>query len=270
MCAFCRQLRRHDDHRPRSRLPARCRRSGAAAPSHRRSRDFQHQSAESVPGDSAFHHRPRFLHHVTRAKPAAEWPLWGGVTRQQHLAPTFRSDAMQMRSSRSEDSAAPPASLARSSNWTFSWTFSKEYSLTVLRRADLDQRRRQFPLRSWIPTTRRRKSRFSGVWDLPFGKGRRLAGNLPESVDKFVSGWRVDYIFTYISGFPVGMPNVINTCGNSCDYTDPATGQKTGQNEFHWFNNNPACYRSFRPTRTACRTILRASRAMSTTRPRRN
>jgi hypothetical protein len=89
----------------------------------------------------------------------------------------------------------------------------------------------------------------NGVWDLPFGKGRHFAPGVHGVGDKIVSNWRMDYIMTYISGNPIGLPNAINFCGDYTHYIDPATGQATGQTAQHWFNNNPACYANF-PTQT--------------------
>jgi hypothetical protein len=60
-----------------------------------------------------------------------------------------------------------------------------------------------------------------------------------------ISGWRADYILSYISGFPIGLPGGVNYCGDYTHYIDPVTGKATGQTDQHWFNNNPACYASF-------------------------
>ena len=62
---------------------------------------------------------------------------------------------------------------------------------------------------------------------------------------RLLSGWRADYILTYISGNPVGLPDAVNFCGDYVHYKDPATGQPTGQTPDHWFNNNPKCYANF-------------------------
>src|SRR5207302_2321864 len=50
-------------------------------------------------------------------------------------------------------------------------------------------------------------------------------------------GWRLDYILSYISGFPVSLPNLINSCGK--------WENGDAQNQYHWFNNNPSCYAQF-------------------------
>src|SRR5262249_22827920 len=86
---------------------------------------------------------------------------------------------------------------------------------------------------------------FSGVWDLPFGKGRKFGNGVQGVADKLVSGWRADYILSYISGSPVGLPNAVNFCGDYTHYVDRATGQATGKTPNHWFNNDPQCYANF-------------------------
>ena len=106
---------------------------------------------------------------------------------------------------------------------------------------------------------------FSGVWDLPIGKGKKFGNAVTGVADKILSGWRADYIFTYISGFPVGLPGAVNFCGTW--NAQSSTGQTQGQNEFHWFNNNPSCYASF-PATPPLRTFRRASPETSTIRPR--
>lgn len=86
---------------------------------------------------------------------------------------------------------------------------------------------------------------FSGVWDLPIGKGRTLLSGIGTVGDKFVSGWTIPWTFTYISGSFVGLPGAVNFCGDYSHYKDRATGKYTGQTYQHWFNNDPACYANF-------------------------
>jgi len=168
---------------------------------------------------------------VTRSSLLQQWPLWGGISDSNVSRATFRSDALQLKFSKRMSSAGIGAM-----NWTVSWTFSKEYSLTCCAGP------------SWIngddnfryamdSNNKTQEFAFHGYWDLPFGKGQKFANSHSGIVDKLVSGWRTDYIFTYISGFPVGLPNLINYCGK-WDAGD-------AQNEFHWFNNNASCYAQF-------------------------
>jgi hypothetical protein len=73
---------------------------------------------------------------------------------------------------------------------------------------------------------------FSGVYDLPFGKGKKWANT--NTLAKNVFGdWRFDWIFTYVAGNGINYFSTFNYCGKW--YADK-------QDENHWFNNDPACY----------------------------
>ena len=48
----------------------------------------------------------------------------------------------------------------------------------------------------------------SGVWELPIGRGRALAGNLPKWGDAFVGGWQVNGIASFQSGLPLVMSSI--------------------------------------------------------------
>jgi len=192
------------------------------------------------------------------------FPLWGGYTDSDIANEVFRSDALQVRYEKR------PLGDANSKlgvlTWVFSWTFSKEYSTTCcwgqswqyntgaslqLAPGGTTASLVEFPMKNYNQNmvyamdsnNKTQEEAFSGVWDLPIGKGRKFGNSVTGVADKLLSGWRADYIFTYISGFPVGLPSAVNFCGT---YTaEPSTGQPQGQNEFHWFNNNPSCYAAF-------------------------
>ncbi len=44
----------------------------------------------------------------------------------------------------------------------------------------------------------------SGIWELPFGRGRRFGSNANAAVDGVLGGWQFQGIYTYQTGFPVG------------------------------------------------------------------
>jgi hypothetical protein len=73
-----------------------------------------------------------------------------------------------------------------------------------------------------------------GVWDLPFGKSRRYKVNAVAGA--FVSDWTFNWILQYVNGYPVGWPNLRNSC---------ATWKAATQDEDHWFNNDKTCYTQF-------------------------
>ena len=43
---------------------------------------------------------------------------------------------------------------------------------------------------------------FSGIWDLPFGRGKRFGSDLPAAADFILGGWQVNTIYQVQSGFP--------------------------------------------------------------------
>lgn len=43
----------------------------------------------------------------------------------------------------------------------------------------------------------------SGIWELPFGRGKALGGSASPVVDKIIGGWQVQGIYVFQSGVPV-------------------------------------------------------------------
>ena len=192
------------------------------------------------------------------------FPLWGGYTDSDIANEVFRSDAMQMRIEKRAFGGSD--STAGIMTFVFSWTWSKEYSTTCCWGQSWQDKTGailqlspngstgtlvQFPMPNYNANmvyamdsnNKTQQAAFSGVWDLPLGKGKKFGTSAHGVSDKILSGWRADYIFTYISGFPVGLPSAVNFCGTY--NAQPSTGQAQGQTENHWFNNNASCYAAF-------------------------
>ena len=49
----------------------------------------------------------------------------------------------------------------------------------------------------------------SGIFELPFGKGRRFASTIPGFVDQIVGGWQINAVVQRQSGQPLGFGNAI-------------------------------------------------------------
>jgi carboxypeptidase family protein/TonB-dependent receptor-like protein len=84
---------------------------------------------------------------------------------------------------------------------------------------------------------------FAGIWDLPFGKNRAMASNLPKLADTVAGGWTANVNFIYQSGIPNGAWTGWEfLCG------DPLAGTRT---ENSWFFNDRTrfnqCWRQLRP-----------------------
>jgi len=86
----------------------------------------------------------------------------------------------------------------------------------------------------------------SYIQDLPIGKGRALLGNVSGVADKLVSGWGINGVSTFQSGYPLGLttntnltnsfgggsrPNVVGGCEKSLDGSAQSRLNK-------WFNTS--------------------------------
>jgi hypothetical protein len=190
------------------------------------------------------------------------YALWSGYTQADVADRNFRSDGFQLRFEKHASSDKGGVLT-----WVTSYTWSKQYSRTCclgqnwaynqgailqlspngstgnLVQYDLNGKDANLV---YAPDSSNKyhEFAFSGVWDLPIGKGKHFGNTVRGFGEKSISGWRADWVFTYISGNLIGLPGGINFCGDYVNYKDPATGQ-TVHNEDHWYNNNPACYANF-------------------------
>jgi hypothetical protein len=73
---------------------------------------------------------------------------------------------------------------------------------------------------------------FSGVYELPFGKGRWIGGNAGALLDAFIGGWQANWNFNWQSGRPLGTPGSLEPiAGKSAKLSNPTPDR--------WFNT---CY----------------------------
>jgi hypothetical protein len=164
---------------------------------------------------------------ISRSSLLQLFPMWGGMSSDGIQAAGYRSDALQVR----VEKRALGQSAAGTLTWTLAYTFGKEYEKNHRLGAAWDTTQ---PLYSEISNQDKAHSfNFSGVWDLPFGKGRHFASGARGVANHVIGNWRADWILSYVSGYPLGWPNLINYCGEWHAKT---------QDENHWFNNDPTCY----------------------------
>jgi hypothetical protein len=139
----------------------------------------------------------------------------------------YRSDALQVKIEQRVLGGRTSGILT----WGISYTFSKAFEANHR----LNNWNASEPLIYELDNTDKPQTfAFHGVYDLPFGKDRWLFKD-PVST-AIIGNWRFDWIFTYSSGYPVGWPNLRNTCG---------TWKAAVQDEDHWFNNDKTCYSNF-------------------------
>jgi hypothetical protein len=73
----------------------------------------------------------------------------------------------------------------------------------------------------------------NGIWELPFGRGRRFGADSSGVWSALISGWQISGIYTYQSGFPIGFGNIIFT-GDINDIPLPSSERTLAR----WFNTD--------------------------------
>ena len=53
----------------------------------------------------------------------------------------------------------------------------------------------------------RQQFNLNGIWDLPFGRGKRFGADAPGWLNQFIGGWQLSGITRYRTGLPVGIAN---------------------------------------------------------------
>ncbi len=155
-------------------------------------------------------------------------PIFQSITNNLVQKGHYRSDAFQTKIEKRVFSGVNTGVLT----WVVSYTFAKAYEANHR----LNDWNTAEPLIYELDNTDKPHNlSFSGVWDLPIGRGRRV--NIDNPAGNALAGnWRFDWIFTYLSGYPVGWPNLINYCGEWHAAT---------QTEDSWFNSDKSCYKTF-------------------------
>ena len=161
------------------------------------------------------------------------YPLWnGGMTDNLIQAQDFRSDALHVRIEQRAFGSVERATGVLT--WVVSETFSKE--LSHISRQDYSWDTTRGLYYELDSADRTHSFSFSGVWDVPMGKGRYFLNTKNKVVDGVFGGWRADWIGKYTSGAPMSWPHVINYCG---------VWTAAAQDQYHWFNNNAKCYANY-------------------------
>ena len=113
-------------------------------------------------------------------------------------------------------------------SWQGSYTFSKFMEATTFLNA-FDKR----PERVISDMDRPHRFNSSVMYELPFGRGKRFASGAGALMNKFLSGWQVQAIYTYQSGQALPWGNIIFN-GDIKDVSLPA-GERRAE---RWFNTD--------------------------------
>ncbi len=157
-------------------------------------------------------------------------PLFNGVTISTNPWARYRYDGLQLRADRRFGSRGG-ADLLGSLTVVFSYTFSKNFqTANRLNNWDLSET----PVHELVGYDKPQNISWSGVWDVPVGKGRHFLPHPNRIVDQAISGWTLNWIYRFTSGNPVNGIDALFSC-TFLTVTD--------QTHDHWFNNDKTCYK---------------------------
>jgi hypothetical protein len=158
-------------------------------------------------------------------------PIFRGITNNLAGWGRYRYDGLQVRLEKRAFGSKSAGVLT----WVVSYTFSKAFEANHFLNNPYDAA----PIHELDYQDIPQNLAISGVWDMPFGKGRKFFNSSNPVASAIASGWRFDFIGTYQSGYPTNWPDLNNSCG-----TWDAPG---GQSPDHWFNNDKSCYSTRAP-----------------------
>jgi len=158
------------------------------------------------------------------------FPLFnGGITNNLLQNGWYRSDQLQVKVEKRVLGGENTGVIT----WVLSYTWAKAFEANHR----LNSWNTAEPIIKELDNTDKAHSlAFSGVWDIPVGKNRKFLNVQNKFGRGVLSDWRTSWIYTYVSGNPMGWPDLINKCG-SWKVSNP--------NENTWFNADKTCYQQF-------------------------
>ncbi|MCU1260477.1 MAG: hypothetical protein JWO80_3362 [Bryobacterales bacterium] len=173
---------------------------------------------------------------ISSANLRRPYPEFNGVEIYTNPIGKYRYDALQM----SLEKKVYGSRSAGMVTFVFSYTFSKSYEQNHFLSTQ-NPGINNIPLQGNLIKELDYQDKpqtvaFSGVWDLPIGRGTHLLNTNNRLVDGAFGGWSFDWIYTYSSGYPTGVPNALFTCASY-------TVQNQTANQY--FNNDKSCYHDY-------------------------
>lgn len=155
-------------------------------------------------------------------------PLFNGVTMSTNPWANYRYDSIQLRA---EKRFTGNRDIGGALTLIFSYTFSKNFqTANRLNNWDLAET----PVHELVSYDKPQNISLSGIWDVPFGRGRHFFPGANRWLNGAIGGWNVNMIYRYNSGNPVGGLDVLSSCD---------TLLVDEQTHDQWFNNNKSCYK---------------------------
>ncbi len=156
------------------------------------------------------------------------YPEFDGVTEFTNPGARAFYDSLQVRG----EKRIYGTSASRGLTFILAYTWSKEFEQNhYLNNGSF---RDEKPIYEVAFFDRTHNVAFSGVWNLPIGKGQVFASNASGILGGLLNNWAFDWIFTYGSGVPTGWPDADFSCS---DYKVPDRAFA------QWFNNDVSCYK---------------------------
>ena len=157
------------------------------------------------------------------------YPEFDGVTENTNPAGRSSYNALQVRTEKKVSGHAAGRGLTFVASYTYSKQFEEDKFLNNGNFRD------DTLLRELASFDRTHNFAFSGVWNLPVGKGQPLASNATGVIGGVLNHWAFDWIFKDATGTPTGWPDADFTC---------ATYRVVHPSFAEWFNNDQSCYHS--------------------------
>jgi hypothetical protein len=88
------------------------------------------------------------------------------------------------------------------------------------------------------PNERRHILTISGIYELPFGRGKQFGGGMPRVVDALFGGWEISALYRFVSGAPLTFTVPGTTLGNGVNTRPSLVGDPhlDNPNALVWFN----------------------------------
>lgn len=168
---------------------------------------------------------------VARGNLLRPFPGYGDLNQDTNPWGNLRYDALQVR--------AEKRAFGNRNAGTLTFTLAYSYSKNLQRINRLNNFNiREDAIKQLSDLDKTHIYSWAGVWDLPFGKGRRWFANRPAILGVLADGWNFNWIHSYASGYPVGKPDAVFSCANY---------RVDSPNENQWFNNTRTCYTARQP-----------------------
>jgi hypothetical protein len=160
------------------------------------------------------------------------FPLFNGVTESTNPWARYRYDSLQLSAQKRFSGSQ---SFAGAILTTFSYTFSKNFqSANFLNNYNIAEGL----VHELVPYDKPQNIAFTGVWDVPVGKGRHFLSAPNKVVDRIIGGWTINWIYRFTSGNPVNGIDAIDYCPSLLI---------PNQTHDQWFNNAKSCGFKGRP-----------------------